>query len=255
MASLRAVRRAPITARSPLTALQSPGIVLLISGSTGVPKPVFRTTPSLLAGTTARLKALELEPGDGVIFGASFAHGHGLTRLLSAMLLGGPLALLDPLDHRAALAALPYPRSSGGRPPPTLQTCLGGAHSRGPRALRESAWCPAKFHVAFSTGFSIALACRSARTIHRARRGASRSTVGRRLASGSARSDVLCQVWTSVSAITLTIPSHPTRLAAYGPGARGKWRGTASRQLWCAQMMLTDGGRCATWAPWRPTDD
>jgi acyl-CoA synthetase (AMP-forming)/AMP-acid ligase II len=37
------------------------------------------------------------------------AHGHGLTRLLSAMMLGGPFALLEPLDHRTALHTLGLP--------------------------------------------------------------------------------------------------------------------------------------------------
>ena len=94
---------------SSLPVLECPGIVLLSSGSTGSPKLIFRATQALLAGAAARLTALGLEPGDGVVVGASFAHGLGLTRLLSAMLLGGPLALLDPLDHRAALSALALP--------------------------------------------------------------------------------------------------------------------------------------------------
>jgi len=89
-----------------LTILQSPGVVLFTSGTTGMPRPVFRSMTALLAGATARLEALGLEPGDGLIAGASLAHGHGLTRLISSMILGGPFALLDPIDYRAALSTL-----------------------------------------------------------------------------------------------------------------------------------------------------
>jgi acyl-CoA synthetase (AMP-forming)/AMP-acid ligase II len=93
----------------PLALLQSPGIILFTSGSTGAPKPVFRAMESLRAGVTARLDTLGLETGEGMIAGVSLAHGHGMTRLLSAMILGGPLGLLNPLDYRAGLAMLAMP--------------------------------------------------------------------------------------------------------------------------------------------------
>jgi acyl-coenzyme A synthetase/AMP-(fatty) acid ligase len=93
----------------PLTLLQSPGIVLFTSGSTGLPKPVFRSMNALLAGVMARLDALGLESSDGIVAGVSLAYGHGVTRLLSAMVLGGPLALLEPLDYRVAIATLAMP--------------------------------------------------------------------------------------------------------------------------------------------------
>lgn len=89
--------------------LQSAGVVLFTSGSTGEPKPVFRRMTALIDGVSARLDALQLQDGDGVIAGVSLAHGHGLTRMLSAMRLGGAFGLLDPLDHRAALAMLARP--------------------------------------------------------------------------------------------------------------------------------------------------
>jgi long-chain acyl-CoA synthetase len=94
----------------PLVApLQTPGIVFFTSGSTGAPKPVFRTTKALLQAVTVRLEALALDSGDGLIAGVSLAHGHGLSRLISSMVLGGPLALLEALDHRTALAVLAKP--------------------------------------------------------------------------------------------------------------------------------------------------
>ena len=100
----------PVRRDPPLDLLQSPGVVLFTSGSTGTPKPVFRCMSALIAGVTAPLEALGLESGDGIIAGVSLAHGHGLTRLLSSMVLGGPLGLLDPLDYRAALATLALPQ-------------------------------------------------------------------------------------------------------------------------------------------------
>jgi acyl-CoA synthetase (AMP-forming)/AMP-acid ligase II len=95
---------------APLSLLQSPGIVLFTSGSTGSPQPAFRSMKTLLANAAARLSTLGVGPGDGIIAGVSMAHGNGLTRMLSAMLLGGPLGLLNPVDHRAALAMLALPR-------------------------------------------------------------------------------------------------------------------------------------------------
>jgi len=97
-------------ARAPrFTPLEAPGIVLFTSGSTGPSRPVFRSMATLLANVATRLTALGLGTGDGILAGASPAHGNGLTRVLSSMLLGGPLGLLDPVDHRAALAALALP--------------------------------------------------------------------------------------------------------------------------------------------------
>jgi len=95
---------------APLTLLQSPGIVLFTSGSTGSPRPAFRSMKTLLANVDVRLAALGVRRGEGLIAGASMAHGNGLTRVLSAMLLGGPLGLLNPIDHRSALAMLARPQ-------------------------------------------------------------------------------------------------------------------------------------------------
>jgi hypothetical protein len=93
-----------------LDVLRNQGIVLFTSGSTGTPKPVFRPMESTLVGIRSRLDVLGLRPGAGIVSGVSLGHGQGLTRLLSAMCLGGPLALLDPIDHRAALAVLADPQ-------------------------------------------------------------------------------------------------------------------------------------------------
>lgn len=91
------------------TPLQSPGVVTFTSGSTGAPKPVFRSFPDIAGAAGARLAALGVRRGSGIVAGASLAHGRGLTCLVSAMLLNGPLGLLDPLNHRAAIATLALP--------------------------------------------------------------------------------------------------------------------------------------------------
>lgn len=92
-----------------LQLLTGSGVVLFTSGSTGAPKPVFREFAALRAGVSARIDILGLGDHDGLIAGVALSHGQGVTRMLSAMLLGGPFGLLDPLDHRAALEMLARP--------------------------------------------------------------------------------------------------------------------------------------------------
>jgi acyl-CoA synthetase (AMP-forming)/AMP-acid ligase II len=93
-----------------LSLLSAEGVVLFTSGSTGAPKPVFRPMGALTTAVRARLDGLGLQPGEGIVAGVALGHGHGLMRLLCAMQLGGPFGLLQPLDHRAALALLSQPR-------------------------------------------------------------------------------------------------------------------------------------------------
>ncbi len=94
---------------TPVPPLQGPGVVLFTSGSTGPPKPVFHTTSGLMQWVNARNHGLGLGAGAGVIMEASPAYGQGLSYLVSTMVLGGPLGLLDPRDHRLALTALAEP--------------------------------------------------------------------------------------------------------------------------------------------------
>jgi len=93
----------------PITLLSSPGLVIFTSGSTSAPKPVFRTMKALLAADASRTHALGLQPGEGVVVGTTLTHGGGVNRVLAAMQLGGPLALLPRSNHRAALAAIAQP--------------------------------------------------------------------------------------------------------------------------------------------------
>jgi long-chain acyl-CoA synthetase len=109
-----------------------PGVVMFTSGSTGNPKAVFRPFAALLAANAARADALGLKIGEGLIVGATLVHGHGLNTLLTAMLLGGPLALLSPLDYRAALATLAMPQFACWRATPHFADLLGRCALDGP---------------------------------------------------------------------------------------------------------------------------
>jgi acyl-coenzyme A synthetase/AMP-(fatty) acid ligase len=103
------VRRTARLDEDPLPLREGRGVVIFTSGSTGAPKPVFRTFDALMGAAGARLLALGVEPGGGIAVGTSLAHGWGVTCVMSAMLLGGPLGLLGPVNHRAALATLAMP--------------------------------------------------------------------------------------------------------------------------------------------------
>src|SRR5262249_262274 len=62
-----------------------------------------------LGGLRNRSRSLGLGPGAGIAMEASLAYGQGISHLLSAILLGGPVGLLDPRDHRLALSMLAEP--------------------------------------------------------------------------------------------------------------------------------------------------
>jgi acyl-CoA synthetase (AMP-forming)/AMP-acid ligase II len=119
----------------PVVPLQGPGVVVFTSGSTGPSKPVFRPTAALVAGAEARIRSLALRPGDGVLTGAPLALGQGLNVLLAAIILGGPLGLLDPLDHRDALAALARPEFAYWGATPHFADVLGRCALEGPAVV------------------------------------------------------------------------------------------------------------------------
>ena len=110
---------------SPIVPLGGPGIVLFTSGSTGLPKPIFRTMPSLIASVTARNRGIGLTQGAGILIGVSLSSGQGVTYLVASILLGGSLGLLQPIDHRAALEALAMPEFQCWRATPHFVDVLG----------------------------------------------------------------------------------------------------------------------------------
>jgi acyl-coenzyme A synthetase/AMP-(fatty) acid ligase len=89
--------------------LQSPGVVLFTSGSTGAPKPVFRPLSRIVAAGLARLRALGVGHAEGIAASTSLAHGRGVTCLSTSLATGAPLGLVPSVNHRAALHMLARP--------------------------------------------------------------------------------------------------------------------------------------------------
>jgi long-chain acyl-CoA synthetase len=117
---------------APIVPLAGPGVVLFTSGSTGLPKPIFRPMDGLVRGVAVRNQALGLAPGAGILTGVSLTSGQGVTFLVASMLLGGPFGLLDPVDHRAALEALALPAFRCWRATPHFADVLGRCALTGP---------------------------------------------------------------------------------------------------------------------------
>ena len=93
----------------PIDPFSGAGIVFFTSGSSGSPKPVFFPMTTSLAWVRNLIRSMGLGTGAGVAIEASPAYMQGVTFLLTAILLGAPLGLLDPRDHRLALATLAEP--------------------------------------------------------------------------------------------------------------------------------------------------
>lgn len=60
----------------------------------------------MVAWVRNRIPSIGLRPGDGMAMEASPAYAQGVSHLLTAILLGGPVGLLDARGHRLALATL-----------------------------------------------------------------------------------------------------------------------------------------------------
>ena len=84
--------------------LASPGLVAFTGGSTGLPKPVYRSMASAVRHAAVVAEILALRPGAGIVGALPLSAFHGLgDTLLLATLLGGVLGLLPRFDHRSAL--------------------------------------------------------------------------------------------------------------------------------------------------------
>ncbi len=80
------------------------GTIILTSGSTGLPKPVFRSTPRIRTLIDAMLAWPPLSASAGVIGALPLSSNQGLgTTLFCASAVGGQLALLERFDHRSVL--------------------------------------------------------------------------------------------------------------------------------------------------------
>jgi acyl-CoA synthetase (AMP-forming)/AMP-acid ligase II len=82
----------------------SPGLVGFTGGTTGPPKPVYRSMASALRHSAVVADVFGLRPGDSIVGALPLSSFHGIgDALLLASILGGPLGLLPRFDHRAAL--------------------------------------------------------------------------------------------------------------------------------------------------------
>jgi long-chain acyl-CoA synthetase len=86
--------------------LSCPGLVLFTSGSTELPKPVYRSMPHMIGVTAVYTRMLGFPSDLGVIGALPLARGFGFTHcLMPSTVLGVPLGLLERFDHAAVLEA------------------------------------------------------------------------------------------------------------------------------------------------------
>lgn len=115
--------------------LTCPGFVLFTSGSTGLPRPVYRTTASLLRSSTAMTTAVQFPPRGGVIGALPLDRMFGVNScLMVATVLGRPLALLERFDHHALLALFASGEYHFWAGTPVMADVVGRATFSGPRS-------------------------------------------------------------------------------------------------------------------------
>lgn len=85
--------------------LTCPGLVFFTSGSTGLPRPVYRRTASLLEASTTLMMASAPALRGGVIGALPLDRSYGMVNcLMAATVLDRPLGLLERFEHNALLA-------------------------------------------------------------------------------------------------------------------------------------------------------
>jgi acyl-CoA synthetase (AMP-forming)/AMP-acid ligase II len=99
-----ATSRGAPSARDPSRFLRSAGVVLFTSGSTQLPRPVYRRTAQVLAVARSLMATIGPPPGSGIISALPLARGFGFNHgLIAAAVLGSRLALLERFDPHALL--------------------------------------------------------------------------------------------------------------------------------------------------------
>jgi acyl-coenzyme A synthetase/AMP-(fatty) acid ligase len=81
----------------------TPGLVLFTSGSTGAPKPVYRTVSQVLGSVTRILDVVGMPRGCAIAGTLPLATTHGLSTLLGAAERGSTLGLLERFEPATAL--------------------------------------------------------------------------------------------------------------------------------------------------------
>lgn len=85
--------------------LTCPGLVFFTSGSTGLPRPVYRRTASLVEASETLMGAVALPPAGAVIAALPLDRSYGMNNgLMAATVLGRPLGLLERFERNALLA-------------------------------------------------------------------------------------------------------------------------------------------------------
>src|SRR5262245_11810150 len=121
--------------------LTCPGLVFFTSGSTGLPRPVYRRTSTLIDACTALMGAVALSPRGGVIGPLPLDRSYGMNNcLMAATVLGRPLGLLERFEHNALLALFASGEYAywAGSPVMADVLCrrpLAGTHSAPPAAV------------------------------------------------------------------------------------------------------------------------
>lgn len=85
----------------------APGLVVFTSGSTGLPRPIYRSLERIVQAARVLGRTVGLAPGAGVLGTLPLARSYGLVNtLVLAALVGGRLALTDRFDPSRTLGLL-----------------------------------------------------------------------------------------------------------------------------------------------------
>lgn len=142
--------------------LTCPGLVFFTSGSTGLPRPVYRRTETVPRASTALTRAIGFPATGGVIGVLPLDRSYGMNAcLMAATVLARPLALLERFDHHALLALFAtgdYHLWAGS---PVMADVLSRSPAAGPRlaprACIFAGRLPAPVCRAFAARFGVEL--------------------------------------------------------------------------------------------------
>lgn len=145
--------------------LATPGFVLFTSGSTGAPKPVYRTVAQVLGSVTRILDAVRAPRGAAIAGTLPLSTTHGVSTLLAAAERAGTLGLLERFEASTALSLFASRRFDYWPAVPVMAEVLTRAvarHEAGRWRVPEmctvagAPLAPAQWH-AFRDRFGVAL--------------------------------------------------------------------------------------------------